>query len=224
MVDLHRRLQPFAARGLIQRVPTNWQVAQGSLEMARTVVAVKPDDRARYRGALFGHPALRTPILIAYTLGGHMRIGAGIRAREWHLHAHLLAVVHHGQPVFDLQLVQTFPNGLARLRARVDLVDAGRTAWRRWERWWIDRVVPGGHEYRERLRGYIRRAARFDYDSAVPPGVRPEFATLVSFMSYCAEAYPASWRGMSVWQQLRQLRALVTRPRLLPPAHARTGE
>ena len=222
MIDLSKKLAPFVRRGLLTDLPNNWQVAQGSLEMARTVLSVKPDDADRYRGAPLGRPLLRTPFLVAYTLGQHLRVGAGIRASQRGLHTHLLAVHHHGMPVFDLQLVQTFPHGLARLRRRIDDVDAGRSWWRRRERWLVDAIVPDGRAYRELLRGWIRRAARFDYDGEIPPGVRPEFATLVSFMRHCAVAYPATWRGLGLTGKVRQLWRLVTSPRLLPSSGDRT--
>jgi hypothetical protein len=222
MIDLEHKLRVFLQQGLVRRPPTNWQVAQGSLEMARTVIAVKPDDGARYRGSLFGSPWLRTPVLLVYTLGGHMRIGAGIRARERHLRTHLLGVVHHGQPVFDLQLLQTFERGLDRLRGHLDAVDLARTWVRRVERRLVDAIVPDGSRYRERLRQYVERAARFDYDDVVPPGVRPEFSTFVRFMNHCAEAYPARSRDEQLWVLLRRLVKLFIAKRL--PAKQAEGE
>lgn len=217
MIDLENKLHVFLQRGLIRRPPTNWQVAQGSLAMARTVIAVKPDDRARYHGSVFGSPWLRTPVLVVYTLGGHLRIGAGIRARERQLRTHLLGVIHHGQPVFDLQLVQTFEQGLERLLHHLDAVDRGQTWMRRLERRVVDAIVPDGAQYRERLRRYVERAAKFDYDDGVPPGVRPEFSTFVRFMNHCAEAYPARSRDEHVWVLVRRLAKLFI-ARRLPPA------
>jgi hypothetical protein len=213
---LFQRLSPFIERGLIERVPTNWQIFQGSVEMLQYVVIPDMDDGRRYAGAPLGHPVVRTPFLVAYTLGGHFNVGSGLRASERALQKHLLAVHHFGQPVYDLQLAQTHPDGLGRLRRKFEDVRRGATSLHRLERTFVGGIVPSWDAYCEAMLDHIDRAARFDYDAA-PAWARKEFWSLSAFMDHCANAYPATVKGERPFKLLRRLFALLTRARPAPP-------
>jgi len=201
---------------MIDRVPTKWQIFQGSVEMLQYVVIPDSDDGRRYAGAPLGHPILRTPFLVGYTLGGHFNVGSGLRASERSLQKHLLAVYHFGQPVYDLQLVQTFPDGLERLRRKFSDVHAARTRLSKFERAFVGSIVPAWDDYCEAILGHIERADRFEYDQA-PAWARKEFWSLSDFMNHCADAYPSTMHGERPLALLRRLFRLLTRERPAPP-------
>lgn len=210
LVDLRTRLAIFVERGLIRRVPTNWQVTQGSWEMFLYVVHPKPGDRERYAGASFGRWWLRWPLLVFYTLGAYFRAGCGIRVPENSQRKHLLGVKHPEQPVYDLQLVQTFPNGLANLRRRFLEVREGKKWYRRLERRFLGLIVPRWDEYCEFVLAQIARAEEFDYDPP-PAWCRAEHWSLAEFMNYCAESFPATMREENFFPMLRRLTKLFFR-------------
>ncbi|HTK05046.1 MAG TPA: hypothetical protein VL500_05655 [Candidatus Eisenbacteria bacterium] len=213
---LEARLAPFIRQGLIGRVPTRWQIFQGSVEMLQYVVIPDMDDGRRYAGAPLGHPVVRTPFLVAYTLGGHFNVGSGLGARERSIQKHLLAVHHFGQPVYDLQLAQTHPFGLTKLRRKFTDVRDARTRLLRIERTFVGSIIPSWDEYCEAMHGHIDRAARFDYDAA-PAWGRKEFWSLCAFMNHCATAYPPDLAGERPLKLLRRLYRLLTRERPAPP-------
>ena len=195
--DLHKRLGVFLERGLIERVPTRWQLLQGQLEMAPYVIVPDPTDGPRYQGTLFGHPLLRTPLVFSQVGWEHVRIGHGLDNRPHALYMHLNFVFHEGMPTYDLQLVHTVPDGLATLRRITQEIEDGASAQRRVQRTIASLIIPDASSYRRRLLqpgGWIERAERFEYptDGELEAYQRPEFTSVVGFMNYCASAYPAS--------------------------------
>src|SRR4051794_24437412 len=93
------RLAVFVDAGLIERVPTTWQLLQGQIEMAPYVMLPDAGDRARYAGARLGHPLLRTPIVLREVGANHLRIGHGLHNPAEVLFRHLNFVLHSGMPV-----------------------------------------------------------------------------------------------------------------------------
>lgn len=210
-VNLSQRLAPFIARGMIPLVPTNWQNTQGSLELVLYVIAPKRGDRERYAGTIFGRWWLRWLPLIFYTAGAYFRAGSGIRAKERSQQKHLLAVHHPEMPVYDLQLVQMFPNGLENLRRRFIEVRDRKTLLRRLERAFVGLIIPNWNAYCKRMLGYIAHAERFDYEPPPPWWVRSEHWSLVEFMNYCAAVFPASPKEERFFPMLRRLTKLFFR-------------
>ena len=209
--NLGERLAPFVERGMTRRVPTNWQNTQGSLELILYVIAPKRGDRERYAGTLLGRWWLRWLPLIFYTMGAYFRAGSGIRAKERSQQKHLLAVHHPEMPVYDLQLVQTYPNGLANLRRRFLEVRHRQTWYRRLERWFVGLIIPNWDAYCERILGYIAAAERFDYEPPPPWWARSEHWSLTEFMNYCADSFPASPKDERFFPMLRRLTKLFFR-------------
>jgi hypothetical protein len=210
------RLAPLIERGLIERAPTPWQILQGNVEMLPYVVIPDADDRRRYAGATLGNPIVRTPFLVAYTLGGHFSVGSGLSSSEASLQKHLLAVHHNGQPVYDLQLAQTFPDGLTRLRARFLDVRSARSRALRLERTLVGAIVPSWDGYCDAMLGHIDRAARFDYDPA-PAWCPDKFWSFASFMNHCASAFPPFLRNENPFALPRRLFRLFTAKWRTPP-------
>lgn len=207
--DLSTRLAPFIERGLIHKVPSWWQVTQGSIEMMPYVTTPDPDDRRRYADAPLGHPLVRTPFIIAYTLGGHFNVGSGLCQGQRSIQKHLFAVHHFGQPVYDLQLAQTFPDGLENLRNGFLQLRHAANIGRRMERALVGAIVPRWDVYCETMLGHIDRASRFDYDVSPPAWARKEFWSLAAFMTYCAETFPPTLRGEHPLALLRRLYGLL---------------
>ena len=158
------------------------------------------------------HPLLRTPLVLAHVGWEHFRIGHGLHSSPKALLRHLNIVQHEGMPVFDLQLVQTVPNGLERLRHYLSEVETAPTRMRRMERRWVDLVIPNAADYRRRFLepgGWIDRAAQFDYDE--PSDVlRHDFASLVKFVNYCVRAFPSHPSTRTTRENLLQLAQLFT--------------
>ena len=165
--------------------------------MAPYVALPDAGDRARYAGAPLGHPLFRTPVVFSEIGLDHFRVGHGLHARSESLYRHLNFVFHEGIPIFDLQLVQTVPEGLEKLRAYTRAIDEGSTRKARWQRRRIDSILPRAHEYRQRFLepgGWIDRCALFDYPGEADTAdfLRPEFTSLVRFANYCARTFPKS--------------------------------
>jgi len=215
-LDLAQRMRPFLERGLLTRMPTTWQLIQGQLEMAPYVVMPDAGDRSRYQGAPFAHPLLRTPLLFSQIGWEHFRVGHGLHSSMEAVERHLAYVYHEGFPAFDLQIVQTHEGGLERLRAFFDAIERGTSEAHRRHRRLTSLVIPNASAYRKAFiepGGWIDRALAFDYPTAAETAafLRPEFTDLVSFFSYCAEAFPASPGGERVDRMLSRIGSLATR-------------
>lgn len=193
--DPFERVQIFVEHGLIPKLPTTWQLVQGQIEMGAYVALPDEGDNERYAGAPFGHPLLRTPIVLAEIGYDHTRIGHGLHAKAESVFRHLNFVFHDGMPEFDLQLLQTMPNGIEAFRAYTQAIEDGSSPKARKQRQRIDLILPRASAYRAQFLvpgGWLDRAAAFDYPTAddVTDFLRPEFTSLVRFMNHCASAYP----------------------------------
>ena len=186
--NLSTRLRPFLERGLIDSVPSRWQLIVGEVEMAPYVVLPDAGDELRYEGARFGHPLARTPIVLSQIGWEHFRIGHGLDASLRALTRHCGFVFHEGMPVYDLQLVQTHPNGLKHLRRAFDAIESSSSLRARKDRLMSAWVIPNASAYRQRYLepdGFIDRAARFEYPAPVD-FLRPEFFSVANFCNYCS--------------------------------------
>jgi len=193
---LSHRLRVFRDAGLLEQVPTPWQIRQGEIEMTPYVLSTDATAEEGYRRSPLAHPLVRQPLVFSQVGLDHLRTGSALGARLESLCTHLALTFHRGMPVFDLQAVQTHEGGLDRLRTAIEDVRHGFTrAGRRRRR--IARLLlvdPDG--YCDAFlgdRGWIARAAGFDYDDAATAGSAfpPEFFSLVGFLDHCARSYPA---------------------------------
>ena len=182
-----RRLALAEQRGLVATRPTRWQLVFGGLDMLRFVIEPASRDYYAQRGISFGfHQLLRVlddPV--------SMIDPTGFLSERDTIIGHVMQVVHLN-PVYDLQLLELFPDGLDELEAQVAAMVAGTHP----RSGTIGAIVedPG---YHARLLDYIRRYRR---DPLTPPIVRQEqtlrddptfaaaertFATLPGFLAYC---------------------------------------
>lgn len=214
--EIERRIRPFLAAGLVARVPTPWQLVQGTIEMTPYVLSSDATAERRYAGTPFGHPILRQPLIFARVGLDHLRTGPALGAKPGSVCAHLHLTYHQGMPVFDLQVLQTHPDGLARLRARTEELLAGKTVRARRDNRLVALILPRADlYYREFLgtEGWIARAERFDYPSARAEGssLPEEFFSLTGFLDHCANAFPAAPDAMPWPRRARHVVRLLGR-------------
>lgn len=205
-MDLNQRLAVFVRAGLVDRVPTRWQLRQGEIEMTPYVISTDATAVEPYVGARFGHPVLRQPLIASQVGLDHFRTGSGLGAKVPSQCRHLHLTYHQGMPVFDLQVLQTHDDGLDVLERKTHELLAGSTREARRIHRLASLCLARPADYHEQFLGddgWIARARRFDYpqpgdeDSAFPP----EFFSLVGLVNYCARAFPARWAEVG-WSRL----------------------
>jgi hypothetical protein len=185
--EIDGRLRRLEALGLIRGRPTRLQILFGGLDMLRFVIEPASRDYYRQRGIGFGfHQLLRVlddPV--------SMIDPTGFLSDRDTIVGHVMQVVHLN-PIYDLQLIQMFEDGLEDFEHQVQaMVDGTHPRARS-----IGAIVEDAG-YHARLLDYVRR---FRADPATPPLVREEqtlrsdphfaaaertFATLPGFIEYC---------------------------------------
>jgi hypothetical protein len=192
--DLAARLVRFTDAGLLRRIPTRWQLLQGEWEMTPYVMSTDATDESAYTRR--GHPVLRQLTILREIGLDHLATGSALGVKLESLCTHLELTHHQGMPVFDLQLVQSHPGGLAHLRARLEEMTAGSTPLGRRRRRIATRILRDPDGYLGRFfgaDGWLARAERLDYATPAGEGSAfpPEFFSLVGFLDYCAATFPA---------------------------------
>ena len=185
--ELERRLKTLEAKGYARARPSRLQLLFGGLDMLRFVI--EPAAREYYRQQRISfafHQCLRIlddPV--------SMIDPTGLLSMRDTITGHVMQVVHLN-PLFDLQLLELFPEGLERFERELEAMVAGSHPRART----IAAVVedPG---YHARLLAYVRR---YRVDPTTPPLVREQgalrddprfaaaerqFATLPGFLAYC---------------------------------------
>jgi hypothetical protein len=184
--------------------PTRLQLLFGGLDMLRFLIEPAAREYYRQQNISFAfHQCLRIlddPV--------SMIDPTGLLSERDTITGHVMQVVHLN-PIFDLQLLQAFPEGLEGFERELEAMLAGTHPRART----IAAVVedPG---YHERLLAYVRR---YRADPNTPPLVREqktlrtdprfaaaeqEFATLPGFLAYCGRL-PKGFLSL-----LRRLRAV----------------
>ena len=187
--EVTRRLDTLEAAGLIRRRPGRLQIFFGGFDMLRFVIEPAARDYYEQQGISFGfHQLLRVlddPV--------SMIDPTGFLSDRDTIVGHVMQVVHLN-PVYDLQLIQMFPDGLADFEEQVQqMVDGTHPRQRT-----IGAIVEDP-AYHARLLDYVRRYRR---DPATAAPVRQEqtlrsdptfaaaertFATLPGFLDYCTK-------------------------------------
>ena len=212
-MDLRRRLGPFVARGILEAVPTRFQVLQGEFEMWPAVLSTEVTSEEFYRRGL-GHPWLRQPLIFSQIGLDHLRIGTGLRSSLQSVISHLHFTYHRGFPAWDLQVAQTHTGGLAELRSRTEELIAGRTRRAQLHRALIRRILIDPDAYHQQFLGedgWICRAERFEYPLAADVGSLPEqYYSVVGFMNHAARSFPSRPRQVGVSRLPRWMLARAT--------------
>jgi hypothetical protein len=187
--EVDRRLRTLQEKGFIRRRPSRGQIFFGGLDMLRFVIEPAARDYYRQKGISFGfHQLLRIlddPV--------SMIDPTGFLSERDTIVGHVMQVVHLN-PVYDLQLIQMFPDGLEDFERQVEAMVSGTHP-----RHHTIQAIVEDPDYHRRLLDYVRR---FRQDPATPPPVREEqtlrddpvfaaaertFATLPGFIEYCNE-------------------------------------
>ena len=200
-IPLEQRLRVFIDAGLLRQVPTPWQIRQGELQMAPYVTSTDATAEEGYEGRFLGHPVLRQPLIFSQVGPDHLRIGSALGCAHASLCAHLELTYHRGMPVFDLQVVQTHEDGLARLRRSLEALLLGAEPQARRRRRIAGWILARPDDYYASFLGedgWIARAERFDYATSEGEGSNfpPEFFSLVGFLDHCASSFPAERRDV----------------------------
>ncbi len=189
---LDERLRRLRDQGLIDRIPTRVQLAVGAADMLRFWISPASADYYRKQGIGYGlHQVLRVlePASMADPIG--------LLSTEDGIIGHLMQVVH-ANPVYDLQLLTMFEDGLDHLEQQLEAMLDGthpRAAG-------IAAIVEEA-DYHARLLAFVRRWRK---DPKTAPLIRSNieaggfgeiektFGELPSAMRYFA-AMPTTWRG-----------------------------
>ena len=185
--ELERRLATLERKGMIPARPTRLQLLFGGLDMLRFLITPAARDYYAQRGISFGfHQLLRIlddPV--------SMIDPVGLLSDRDTIVGHVMQVVHLN-PIFDLQLIQMFDDGLEDFERQVEAMLAGTHP-----RFATIAAIVEEADYHERLLDYVRR---FRADPETAPLVRGEqslradpvfaaaertFATLPGFVAYC---------------------------------------
>lgn len=185
--EIDRRLRALADKGYIEARPTRLQVLFGGLDMLRFVIEPASRDYYRQKGISFGfHQLLRwldDPVSLLDP--------TGFLSDRDTIVGHVMQVVHLN-PVYDLQLIQMFPDGLEDFERQVQAMVDGTHP-----RHATIGAIVEDPDYHRRLLAYVQRFRR---DPETPPPVRAEqtlradphfaaaerqFATLPGFIAYC---------------------------------------
>lgn len=201
--EVERRLATLEARGLAPARPTRLQLVFGGIDMLRFMIEPGSRDYYRQKGISFGfHQLLRVlddPV--------SMIDPTGFLSDRDTIIGHLMQVTHLN-PIYDVQILQCFPDGLDELERQLDQMLAGTHPRQRT----IGAIVEDAG-YHARLREWVRRYR--EDPSAVPP-VREQtlradphfaaaertFATLPDYLAYSARL-PRDAR--SLWRRMRAL-------------------
>lgn len=186
--EIARRLGVLEDRGYIRRRPTRAQIVFGALDMLRFVIVPAARDYYEQQGIDFNfHQLLRfldDPVSIIDP--------TGFLSERDTIIGHVMQVVHLN-PVYDLQLLEMFPDGVEELERQVEAMVCGTHPRART----IGAIVEDP-EYHPRLLEYVRR---WRLDQHTPELVRPStlrddasyvaaertFATLPGFIEYCGK-------------------------------------
>jgi hypothetical protein len=185
--EVDRRLATLERKGYVAQRPTRAQILFGGFDMLRFVIEPAARDYYRQKGISFGfHQLLRVlddPV--------SMIDPTGFLSERDTIVGHVMQVVHLN-PVYDLQLIQMFDDGLEDFERQVERMVAGTHPRART----IGAIVEDP-TYHARLLDYVRR---FRADPLTPPPVREEqtlradphfaaaertFATLPGYIGYC---------------------------------------
>jgi hypothetical protein len=206
--EIDRRLSELERKGYVTGRPAPLQILFGGLDMLRFVIEPASRDYYRQKGISFGfHQVLRVLDDPASMLDP-----TGFLSDRDTIVGHVMQVVHLN-PVYDLQLIQMFPDGLEDFERQVQaMVDGSHPRHAT-----IGAIVEDP-DYHRRLLDYVRRF-RADPDTAPP--VRQEqtlrddphfaaaertFATLPGFIRYC-HTLPRGLRAL-----VKRLRSLEKYP------------
>jgi hypothetical protein len=176
---IEARLGWFVRRGLLDALPSPWQIRVGAAVMLPITFGESERERQRSRASWAGQIPLRVPVQLLYS-PRQLLTATGLELRARDVVRHLLCVYHEDAFLgFDLQLLGSHAGGLELLAREADEVASGRNRLAPL----LERVVPVAG-YHEGLRSLAARALDFEYPD--PLDLDPRFCTLLGFAQFCS--------------------------------------
>lgn len=118
--EVNRRLKRLQAKGFMETIPSHKQLFFGSLDMLRYFIAPGANDYYKSRGINFAfHQVLRF-----FDDPAGLMDPIGVRLSKDSIIGHVLAVVH-ANPVYDLQLLEMFEDGLDEIEKQTEQMVKG---------------------------------------------------------------------------------------------------
>jgi hypothetical protein len=179
VAELDLRLSRLQEKGVVERVPTRWQLVIGSIDMLRFWIAPAAGAYYQERDTSFAfYQWLRFVEEPASVVDP-----VGLFTSQDGIIAHMMQVAHDN-PQYDLELLQMFDDGVSELEKQLDDMLVGthpRAA--------TIRAIIEEPDYHARLRDYVARwrrdqTSRFHPDRT-PSDVELTFGSLVGAMRYC---------------------------------------
>jgi hypothetical protein len=175
---IEARLGFFVRHGLLEDLPSAWQVRVGKIAMLPITLSESERERARSRRTWAGQIPLRVPLQLLYS-PKQVFADTGLSLAPRDIVRHLLCVYHEDAFLaYDLQLLHSHPDGLELLQRRAQAVLDGRTRWAP-----LLREVVGGPGYHARLIELAAAAREFEYPD--PLDLDGRFCSLVGFAQFC---------------------------------------
>jgi hypothetical protein len=175
---IEARMGFFVRHGLLERLPSPWQVKVGWMAMLPVTLSESMRERERSRRTWMGQVPIRVPLQVLYC-PRQLITDTGLAQAPGQLVRHLLSVYHEDAFLgYDLQMLHSHPGGLALLRREAQRVVDGETAWAP-----VLRRLVGWPAYHGRLVELAGAAERFEYPD--PLDLDWRFTSLVGFARFC---------------------------------------
>jgi hypothetical protein len=172
------RLGFFVEHGLLERLPSAWQVRVGWAAMLPITLSESERERVRSRSTLAGQIPIRVPLQLLYS-PRQVFADTGLSLAPEHIVRHLLCVYHEDAFLgYDLQLLQSHQGGLALLEREARRVVEGDNRLAP-----ILRRVVGWPDYHANLINLASAAGAFCYPD--PLDLDRRFCSLVGFAQFC---------------------------------------
>lgn len=182
---LDARLERLRALGYVEQVPTRLQLLVGSIDMLRFWITPAAAEYYASQDIHFGfHQILRI-----LEEPASMVDPTGLFTERDVIIDHLLQVTH-ANPAYDLQLLESHPDGIEELLRQAEAASVGAHP----KQAQLEAIIEDGAYY-ERLLGYVRDFSRDRF--ALPPlrdniqspkwaAIEQTFGTLPAALRYCS--------------------------------------
>lgn len=172
------RIGFFVKHGLLERLPSPWQVRIGGAVMLPITLSESERERQRSRSTWIGQIPLRVPLQLLYS-PHQLLADTGLSLAPKHIVKHLLCVYHEDAFLgYDLQLLHSHERGLELLEREAQRVVEGSNPLTP-----VLRKVVGWPGYHARLVELAAAARRFDYPD--PLDLDRRFCSLIGFAQFC---------------------------------------
>lgn len=164
--------------GLLERLPSPWQMRVGRLAMLPITLSESERERARSRSTFAGQIPVRVPLQLLYS-PQQVFADTGLSLAPEHIVRHLLCVYHEDAFLaYDLQLLHSHEGGLELLEREARRVVDGSNRWAP-----MLRRVVGWPDYHANLIALANAAREFEYPD--PLDLDRRFCSLVGFAKFC---------------------------------------